>query len=508
MRVTRKTLRNRGQTLVLACVALFILGLMTMLSFSLVNAIHERIRIQNHADAAAYSVAIVEARTFNVIAYSNRAIAATMVSMMAVHAWMAIASQEVSILQAGIIDMGEVIAMEVAMGCYPYNVSHCPCIPPAIDSMMNYMDQKDNFEQKVQGKESDFNDVIESFYKALKNLYKMQNDSIETAMGEIGSPGSVLNALKNKNAPQSSYAGLEANTGEMGCALENTKKEYTCSPLVGNGREKEKPGDGSVLTKIAQNAGDAAREDFEQSFMIMSAHSDFYPSSNFLRSDIQGGNGQAIPFFSGSAGAGNSGNSDPGSDDSAQAVSASTSGMHSVITHKHGSGVMSTSSQIYSDKNGGDHSPAHQDTHDKYKGVALEEGGDVGNFVNFVGDSNPDSDFGCPSTWAGVKQDLSMMRGGNHGPWEINGDATVKVKYGESGETELKMRPETGYAIAKGKAYYHQLNKWKNQPTFFNPFWRAKLHFMSRQEMEAFAGKVGDSDGATIAGSGPVEGVQ
>ena len=55
----------------LACLSLFTMAAMLMTSFALTNAIHERIRIQAHADATAYSVATLEARSLNVIAYTT-----------------------------------------------------------------------------------------------------------------------------------------------------------------------------------------------------------------------------------------------------------------------------------------------------------------------------------------------------------------------------------------------------------------------------------------------------
>jgi hypothetical protein len=81
--------RTTGQVMVLGCVTLLTMALMLMLSFNLTNAIHEKIRLQSHSDAMAYSIAVVEARSFNYFAYTNRAEAAAYVTMCTLHAYMA-----------------------------------------------------------------------------------------------------------------------------------------------------------------------------------------------------------------------------------------------------------------------------------------------------------------------------------------------------------------------------------------------------------------------------------
>lgn len=75
----------RGQALVLAA------GLLCLVAFSLIatinvgRAVHERIRLQNAADAAAYSSAALEARAFNLYAYANRTQVSHYTSAMVLH---------------------------------------------------------------------------------------------------------------------------------------------------------------------------------------------------------------------------------------------------------------------------------------------------------------------------------------------------------------------------------------------------------------------------------------
>lgn len=65
--------RTRGQAIVLGAVGLFIMVLAVISTLNIGQAVSERIRLQNAADATAYSLAAEEARLFNFFAFTNRA---------------------------------------------------------------------------------------------------------------------------------------------------------------------------------------------------------------------------------------------------------------------------------------------------------------------------------------------------------------------------------------------------------------------------------------------------
>ena len=61
-RVIRLSLaREEGQALVLACITLLVLSIAVLGTVKVAHDVHERIRLQNSADAAAYSMAAAEA---------------------------------------------------------------------------------------------------------------------------------------------------------------------------------------------------------------------------------------------------------------------------------------------------------------------------------------------------------------------------------------------------------------------------------------------------------------
>ena len=85
-RSLRKSLRRQeGQALVLAALMMLVLSLAVLSTVNIGHALHNRIRLQDTADAAAYSMAAMEARAFNFYAYANRTQVSHYVSAMMWH---------------------------------------------------------------------------------------------------------------------------------------------------------------------------------------------------------------------------------------------------------------------------------------------------------------------------------------------------------------------------------------------------------------------------------------
>ncbi len=89
-RTLRNSMRHReGQALVLAAVMVLVVTLAVVTTINVGHTIHERVRLQNTADAAAFSMAAMEARAFNFYAFSNRTQVSHYVSAMK---WMSVNS--------------------------------------------------------------------------------------------------------------------------------------------------------------------------------------------------------------------------------------------------------------------------------------------------------------------------------------------------------------------------------------------------------------------------------
>src|SRR4051812_48423102 len=70
--IRNATKRSEGQALVLACLMMLVVAIAVITTVNLGHTVAERVRIQNTADAAAYSTAAMESRAFNFYAFANR----------------------------------------------------------------------------------------------------------------------------------------------------------------------------------------------------------------------------------------------------------------------------------------------------------------------------------------------------------------------------------------------------------------------------------------------------
>ena len=87
----RNLRRNQdGQAIILAALGALILAIGVLATVNLGHAIHERIKLQNVADATAYSLAALEARSFNFFAFTNRAQVSQYVTAMSLQSLFAV----------------------------------------------------------------------------------------------------------------------------------------------------------------------------------------------------------------------------------------------------------------------------------------------------------------------------------------------------------------------------------------------------------------------------------
>lgn len=77
--------RQEGQALILAALMVLVMSIAVLTTVNIGHTVHERVRLQNTSDAAAYSMAAMEARAFNFYAYANRTQVSHYVSAMMWH---------------------------------------------------------------------------------------------------------------------------------------------------------------------------------------------------------------------------------------------------------------------------------------------------------------------------------------------------------------------------------------------------------------------------------------
>lgn len=73
--------RQKGQAIVYLVVFIGVLALAVAYVFNSIQVVNEKTRLQNTVDAAAYSVAVIESRSLNFTAYTNRAMVANHVAI-------------------------------------------------------------------------------------------------------------------------------------------------------------------------------------------------------------------------------------------------------------------------------------------------------------------------------------------------------------------------------------------------------------------------------------------
>lgn len=509
--------RTRGQVMVLGCVALVVTVLMLMASFSLATAVHERIRIQSHADAQAFSLATLEARAFNVTAHYNRAIGAALVAQMSLHSWMAIITADVAMLYSGRNALYAIAALETLMGCYPpKNVKHCPCVIKAIKSAVKMGRAARKWDNTAKGLESQFNKGVKGIKEMIDSLNEQQLKVLSRTKGELNG-GAVLNSLKNANAKASQYeTGINSMTTQnFVCALEGTDMDEDCQD---SNRKKASLADRSV---IIGNTANATRHAFAEKGLSSSiiSHQNF---AGPMQADVPQNalsDGTWTHAFKTTSRVGQGAGKNSQNTAEAKNVGAFASGGIAILNFRHVPFMpWSLSARIISGESNQHRGSAgfrgHQGSHNEFQAQMAQEPCNRQNcFVNFRASADPDIDFGQPSVYGAVSQSLRVYQTqgdsfNEEAPWEINKDGEVKLKLENSKEAKLKFVPRgRGYAVAKAKTYFHQLGNWQVAPNFFDPFWRAKLHFFKTKEFEQALQKSGDPKATQIYGAkAPVEG--
>ena len=161
---------------------------------------------------------------------------------------------------------------------------------------------------------------------------------------------------------------------------------------------------------------------------------------------------------------------------------------------------------LSSAESGSEHKPsgAHSGQHREFKGVNTEELSSCaskGNcFMKFRGIDDPDEDWGQPHVYSYVTKEF-FVGSFSKAPWELNSSGTMRFTHGEQGQGSLRLAPGEGAALSKAMVYYHRLGKdgWKEAPSLFNPYWRAKLHPFTDQEAARVLNAAGNSEAGQIA---------
>ena len=120
IRFWRSTRDEDGQAIVIAAIGLLVVAMVVLATATLGNAIHEKVRLQNAADAAAYSTAAVQARAFNFYSFTNRTMVSHYAAIMLLQSYLVVATfifSAINTVLSVVNVFGAICAGECQIGC-------------------------------------------------------------------------------------------------------------------------------------------------------------------------------------------------------------------------------------------------------------------------------------------------------------------------------------------------------------------------------------------------------
>jgi hypothetical protein len=543
----RRGKRESGQALVLGALLLLVVAGTLLATLNLGNAVHERIRLQNAADAQAHALAVLEARAFNLFANSNRALASAYVSLVGVHAYHSATSYAVGLYDATLVAMGVAASAETAAACLSSGCTNARCLAHAAAiataGTAFYSATRDRAERaaKLEGPFRSSVAAIEGMIDGQIALQETMKAFVSDAVARGG--GDALRSLAETNAPAAHFDDPVAGSlsaRSFARAFEgNQQKKAAILREIANGSRWGGAGSGfDPDCNFLVNRGDlslfggAGRLGCQAANIAL-----FAPTLVDINKNIKGCRPMArpgslyggsmtttfVPGYEGTALLGDRGAS-------ATELPAAPTGRirkaqkETAILAADSGGVISFqcfewpgfSLPVYSNElatepgsgtgvhagPGFQEKEVHSGTH-RYRGLTTR-------FMEFHPVSRPAGSQGSlapgegidgqPVTYVIARQDLGLVARDDGSfsreqAWETNESGELGI-----GKARLGLAPAgEGVAVGKAMAYYHRPGAWKEGPNFWFPYWRAKLHPLSEEEARTLASAAGSEAGEAAA---------
>lgn len=541
----RKPHNQSGQVIGLYAIAFLLIALATFLTVAVGVRVRDKIKVQSASDAAAYSMAVSQARAMNMMAMTNRAMIAEYVSAISVvghesyiSEWVGILKMQSSIWNANAAELAlECLASCVIPhpGCIPCLNGTCRCISKA--TKISKMWKSDGFSGSScpgggSGSLGSY-DCAKSMWATTQNMSKMMHTAATGAATAHmaaakqaflsvklqyqfswmnNSLASTLgSAIDSRITNGINGSGSKASQHSYKCAIDNKYGSSVTDDCSVNSFADPKRPDWDTYQEILSGTRTdwILRHDFTGGFydldlakevQIFSQCSGIAGSS----SDNVGGGmtqftedsgtwttntGHTHGFHDASAygeggrlslGAVDKGSTEgfcyvPGCGGCYDSKSGKASAFKDpdVGCHKHSIDRLSEGSTVGS-SNSGAGAILPSLTMDIANIAACADAGiTAGGFFRFSIRNDEDALWGQPHSYAALRLDVSSTKN----PWDF--------KFGPIGGSILKVdgHDNTGKAslggFSSGLTYYHnpdETNGWREPPTLWNPFWRAKLH--------------------------------
>lgn len=517
--------RARGQTLVLGVVTLLVLALVVMMTFNITVAVHQKIKVQNYADAKAFSLAVAEARALNYFAYTNRAIANAYVGMANVHAYMSEAAMlvDLKIAMSGV--MGQIAAIETAqcyccctpIGCGPCCFTHCyHSFEAGLNGAFLAIDWiTGKMGNRVQKLDKPARDVMSALHTHIDSIHLSQN-AVKLSMvallgtGDIGKikEGSMQGAKSETNDEAlvavknlAAWNDLFNNTTAVKKKVMAETVNATRQPFAWN--RDGSPAAQAVLFPPMWVSDNAKGETFwmgpKPNCLITQT-----PDTGFNAGGRTGITDGDFPWQWGGM-AIMSKDVDPGTVTGKAVYSFDWGTLLCQWRDGGGVGQLPMLGAVGPGELMSGESNRHRadlgiiDFFNRpHSGAAHSTRNRMERFLEFAPESS--WPFNQPAVYAAANTDSRVNEYGIKGPWKVTSDDSGEVKLdvveGQTASLTLTNKQRTK-AFSKAMVYYHRIGDWADHPNFFNPYWRAKLHPMKPSELPLALGAV-DTDALQV----------
>lgn len=488
--MTRARLSRRGQNLVLLALTMLFLVLMVTMTLGLGMRLRQKHELQNLADAAAYSNAVMEARAFNNISVINR---------LQVSYWVAMAADQSLISWTGYSrGMGNatVSALTDLEDCFQVRLN-----PTALRQVERLKSDVAGYQSSAWANWADLDRA------AGREVADVQS-RISQLRFEIGrgivtpSPDSVSQRLFDKLEDQSLTKQVIAASGVRHVdVLPVTDPNHPASVVGVNRREVDCDfgGTGNEPLELAASEappGICSRRPWNdnQLYAAMGTRGDAFvvgrgQTPPKVIADIKAFDDRYDRVSVSFSGVGGSAFWGPRNEQHAGAISTLTS-----IAEDHGSVTVSAAGCSYTtDVMGRVESTWEEDDQDRHQWTGRSEGDADRDHtlgactpacpsvwvrsVGFSPSNDAADNYGQPKVVAALQRDLARQKF----PWELHfsfpfsatGPARGWDGRGEQLKGGINIAHQTAWAT--GVIYYHRDDHWDEFPNMMNPFWRATL---------------------------------
>lgn len=482
-----------GQAIVLAAVGMLVMAMAVLMTAFWGYAVYEKIRLQNNADSTAYSLAVMEARVLNYIAYLNRAMIANYVRMIALQSllsyltWVEAALATLHDMNYNIYAMSCRCACSCTCSkkcCNPLCFSHpnltiSQTLYPLVTTMSQLVDQFD----RLINPQSGFIGILQTQNEALGTAQSM----LKSAVYLMALSFTEEFTRKNDNELNwnvMSFIGPLINgvvwnkaTRPMVFSEPESKDKRYLAEMVNASRydnaqtKREAVAFGGLdIGAIGGGEHKGQTKLIDSTFMSGDPEQDIH-GTQYMKSDLADGGTLAAfdkqPFTIG-APCINSIN--------VYVWDANQMGEHKRLSkfRKYrrciGCGCIPASDGGRTGRTTNIEVDYSDQNHRGFKGITK--------FITFNPHDSPDTYFGQPITFCFLNKppDRFKMRP-VYRRSTIMGDtysATIDTRMGEKGILTSGILKGLN-AMSLAQVYYHRPYTWKEQPNLFNPYWRARL---------------------------------